>query len=139
VRILVIDDDPERRENFRFWFIGHALTQAPNFDAGLEALADGTPWDVAFLDHDLDMFNEHGQPQRSDSGAHNGQDIAAAIDAMPPCRRPRRIVVHSWNGFGAALMAEAMRADGNSSVEVARFGSPAFRAIVRGVAATEAA
>lgn len=106
MRILVIDDMPERHKVFaRRWEAGNQYVAANDYKEGLEALSDG-PYDLAFLDHDL------GGPYFAPEGEPSGTELARHIVTLPPEKRPTQVVVHTWNPAGRARMVDILREAG---------------------------
>ena len=111
MKVLFLDDDAGRHGQFLMQTIGCAVTQvwtAPEAIAALDAAEE--PFDLASLDHDLGgrvyvMDGEAG-PEGT------GLDVARHIAGMEPERRPRQVVVHSFNPAGAADMTTTLRAAG---------------------------
>ena len=56
MKILVLDDDPEndRLKAFRRMFIGHTVITVKFVKDCLYQLQNESPFDIVFLDHDLD-------------------------------------------------------------------------------------
>lgn len=117
MRVLFLDDDAERHtacaRDYRDLDVTHVWTAA----GAVAALEMGEPFDVACLDHDL------GGQHFATSDEGSGYAVAAHIARMEPGRRPREVVVHSWNPEGAARMVATLIEAG---VRVARipFGYP---------------
>lgn len=112
MKILIVDDMEERHVSFRLQLSGHELWHV--YD-GLEA-ADvmlRETFDVMYLDHDL--ADEHYDDQKCERESipdrpMDGRDVARLVISLPEERRPKCVVVHSWNVAGArAMMAILMR------------------------------
>lgn len=123
-RVLFLDDDEERHEAVRRMAdllpqvrIDHVWTA----EKARRAL-DRTRYDLALLDHDLEPLTYAPTPGR------DGQAVAAFIVTLPAWRRPRQVVVHSWNPLGAAEM-ERMLAE--AGVPVSRAESGTWRLVGR--------
>ncbi len=107
MRILVLDDDDERHESFRRYLardneVFHVFT----VDGAITALIGEPVFDIAFLDHDL---NDHHYKSEQTGGYGNvklnGFDVASFIaKILAKEKRPKRVVVHSWNEDGAKMM-----------------------------------
>jgi len=117
VRVLFLDDDATRHQRFRF---NHArewqIVPVWNYVQACVALDEEEPFDAAFLDHDLGLTDD-GTADRETTG----HDVALYIAAMLPARRPRKIVIHSWN-IGGARRMEATLAAAGCVVQIAPFG-----------------
>lgn len=96
-RILVLDDEEYRHRGLAKKHAGELINSYVSAKGAISALAacrEGSRFDVVYLDHDLG--DGHG----------DGRDVANYIAQMPPCYRPREVVVHSWNmPAGAQMMA----------------------------------
>jgi CheY-like chemotaxis protein len=85
-RILVVENDPERLDQFRNRF-GPTMVEARDFRQATAALSKHRFAEV-WLDFDL-------------NGRRNGADVAYAMRTLPRRRRPTRVVCHSTNLRGA--------------------------------------
>jgi CheY-like chemotaxis protein len=96
MRVLVLDDDPERHRKFRRWLIGtnadHAFTPAQARDF----LRGGRRYDLVCLDNDMDMVDT------DETGEHVADYIA---HHMPTEKMPRAALVHSFNDEAAERIA----------------------------------
>lgn len=106
-RIFFLDDDPERHRRFKMNRNGMDITAACNYREACTALA-AVVFDVAFLDHDLSELAAAGRPSSEEK---TGTHVAEFIAGLPPDRRPRLVVLHSYNDAGrrrmAAILGEA--------------------------------
>ena len=93
MKILVLDDEKYRHEGFDKRFASHDVFHAYDC-ARAERWLDEHVFDLACLDHDLGF-----------AASETGQDCARYIAAMPAERRPREVLIHSWNMAGARSMA----------------------------------
>jgi hypothetical protein len=104
-KCLVLEDLLPRQLRFRSWLRSTAkiVNTAPK---AIEALRR-EHFDVVFLDRDLGI------------GAGHGEDVAAELVRLrlTNCR----VVCHSTNSFGAALIEKTLKDGGISKVEVAPF------------------
>lgn len=108
MKILFLDDSKERHDRFRMNHIGQDITPAWNYaDACAALVAD--VFDVAYLDHDLE-----------DPQGKTGEDVAKFIAALPIDRRPRRVVIHSFNAYGRYRMGAVLQ-DASIPVRVEQF------------------
>ena len=101
VRILFLDDDPERHRHFH-GFLEGAAVEIVAVTTAEEAIAaiDASPFDLICLDHDLNgqIFVE--------SGPGTGYEVALHLARTP--RAGAQIVVHSLNEDGARKMLEVL-------------------------------
>lgn len=102
-RVFVLDDTQDRLMWFRSQLRGVArLRDAKTADRALEILSD-EPFDLVFLDHDLswldaaDVTRLHG----------NGKEVARYLARTGFAGR---VVIHSKNEAGVALMREILPA-----------------------------
>jgi CheY-like chemotaxis protein len=108
MKILVLDDDLDRHADFAARFAAHDVTACHNAVEAIESLDALGTFDLVHLDHDLDPDFR--------SNAPNGLVVAEYIAAMPEGRRPRAVVIHSWNPSGAWRMAKALRSCGIEAI-----------------------
>ena len=96
MRILFLDDDPERQRRVRTALVGTVLYAVETAADAIRVLSEHE-FDVVMLDHDLG--GEIHQP----SDETSGYGVAAAI-ANGDGKRPGMVVIHSFNGPGAVKM-----------------------------------
>jgi CheY-like chemotaxis protein len=96
MRILILEDSPERQRKMRQRLIGHVVEIAETAQAAIDRLRDER-WDVLCLDHDL------GGQQMVESGPGTGYEVAKWLEGNKD-RIPERIVLHSYNEPGRANM-----------------------------------
>jgi CheY-like chemotaxis protein len=122
-RILFLDDDPNRRQQFlsESRLTEHDIHFARNYREAVRLLASHR-FDVAFLDHDLADFTADGERLAArDDNELTGTDVAKWIaGAMEPASWPGIVVVHSWNPVGARRMADIL-IDAGLRVRIAPF------------------
>ena len=116
MRILVLDDDPERHSHFASNLTSHQVVHVDTYDKVCDQLARSERFDLVYLDHDL---NDHqarsvggptmyGGPRELD-----GRDVATFIaKKLPKDKRPKKVIVHSWNQTGAAQMVAVLQKAG---------------------------
>lgn len=119
MRILVLDDDDVRHEWFHFFIARHDnvdLVQVRTFQGALDALIENPQFDVVYLDHDLNDYHyrSYSAPEvkKEDKARYEltGFDVAKYIvDVMDDKKRPKQVVVHSWNPPAAEGMMELFR------------------------------
>jgi len=112
-RVLVLDDDYDRHVTFRALLLGHDIICCYTAEQAIDSLEKSPQFDLACLDHDLNSAQAAG------IGDHEscGMDVAEHIIAMAPERRPKRVIVHSWNVDRAMKMAYLLHKAG---VQVSR-------------------
>ena len=107
---LIVDDDLARHRYFepRLAYYGYRVAHAQGYNGAVEALASRR-FDLVLLDHDLCIR------QVSDGCSFwlvgkTGEDVVDYIISLPRSRRPRHVIVHSWNRGGARKMVDSLRA-----------------------------
>lgn len=103
-RILFFDDDPKRHNFFRWHNIGAKVDHARTPEEA-RALLRAHVYDIACLDHDMCMI----EPAIDETGRDVVEFIAEHMD---PTKRPRTVVIHSWNDSAAEAMASMLRLSG---------------------------
>lgn len=112
MRILFLDDEPWRHAQFARLADGHSVVHAWRVDEAT-ALLDETPFDLCCLDNDL----------ATEGYLREGLEVARHIAATPRSRRPRSILIHSWNETRAQQMYEVLSPHyGERSLSRIRFG-----------------
>jgi CheY-like chemotaxis protein len=113
MRVLIVEDDPERMVGFNKWFLpeGDKIFWAKTAAAGIEALGFDT-FDLVMLDHDLADAHYMNIEHTAEAAAnfaleHTGQDVARHIAAMD--NPPPFVFVHSWNPTGAIAMENILK------------------------------
>lgn len=121
MRILVLDDDDERHEKFKHHLQGHNVEHVFTVDGIITVLLAEPNFDVVFLDHDLNDNWKYKSVSHIDGDnipgyigkcrvELNGVDVASFIaKILPKEKRPKAVVVHSWNPEGAEKMLEVLR------------------------------
>jgi CheY-like chemotaxis protein len=112
VRILILDDDLARHHVFADNLEGHEVIHCQTYDTCLQALMNEGPFDVVFLDHDLNDHASSIGPSVSMYGGlreYDGRDVAHFIaKELPRDLRPKKIVVHSWNDTDGDKMMDIL-------------------------------
>jgi CheY-like chemotaxis protein len=124
MRILFLDDDPERHALFNQALdmsMQEQVWAVYDVAGAIDALEEGSPFDIAFLDHDLD-----GRIYVQESEG-TGTEVAQHITTLEPADRPGLIVVHSFNPAGASRMLKILQAQ-NCNAQYYPFGSQPFLA-----------
>ena len=103
MNILFLDDDETRHREFcaeveKRGINSHLPYRSYTVQLAKENLDRWSPFDLVFLDHDLDG---HVYVQETEG---TGVEVCQYIAAMPVELRPKRVVVHSWNIDGALRM-----------------------------------
>lgn len=102
MRLLFLDDDQTRIDQFYEWTRGHDLTVVMNAEDAIFVLSRDEPFDLIFLDHDLEDM--HYTPQGYQERPETTGDAVAQWLVANPEKRPKRAIVHSWNPDGAQRM-----------------------------------
>jgi CheY-like chemotaxis protein len=126
MKILILDDLPERHERFRLILKDHNVTHVWTYDDAVKAFQE-EKFDMACLDHDLgdlswntdnsviidspnfkltytpsviyDMYKTH---------CLTGDDLCYWL-SKNPVHCPAKILIHSWNPEGAARMSSRLK------------------------------
>jgi CheY-like chemotaxis protein len=100
MRLLFLDDDLKRHHKFKAMTSEHKVDFCLTADEAIDLLRQNK-YDAVFLDHDL-------QGTYQPSTDHNtGYTVVKYIVENNDIRIPL-IVIHSWNGSGAANMLSAV-------------------------------
>jgi CheY-like chemotaxis protein len=102
LKILFLDDDPNRRRFARSAFGNHELSEAETAEDAIKMLERYSPYDLVSLDHDL------GGKTFTPSDETSGFEVARHILKMPLELLPKRVIIHSYNFPAAARMVEAL-------------------------------
>lgn len=98
MKILILEDDPNRNASFMKYLNEHSLTIATTAVAVINALESGYKYDSIFLDHDL------GGEQMVDSQESNTGAEVARWMAKSSMSKDTPITIHSLNPAGAENM-----------------------------------
>lgn len=99
MKILILDDDPKRLQQFAERTIGHEVTFTMDADSAIRALQE-TTYDFAMLDHDLQ--NKVFVTEVLGTGC----EVCLFIENHPD-RKPKNIVLHSLNADGRKRQKQA--------------------------------
>ena len=102
MRILILEDDPERQIRFRRKMIGHYVV-ITEFAAEAIRLLQEENWNLLCLDHDLGgkVFVD------SSTESNTGYAVAKWLEEHPD-RQPNQILLHSLNPSGRKNMADCL-------------------------------
>jgi len=100
MKILILEDSPERQEKFARALRGHMMAFVDTARDAILFLQDDK-FDTVFLDHDL------GGQVMVESGDGTGYEVACWLEQHPE-HRPKQIIIHSLNPSGAARMKQAL-------------------------------
>ena len=95
MKILVLEDDPDRTYRFCNMFVGHAIVVTPDADIAIKLLNE-EKYDIIFLDHDL---GGHYMVHSEATTEKTGYTVAKEIDKTE--NRTTPVVIHSFNYDGA--------------------------------------
>ena len=96
MRVLVLEDNPERQEVFRKLFPGCMVVSTY---AGAVAALEGPRFDEVWLDFDIEF-------------SFNGADVAFFMAQQPRDKWPDRAIVHSSNARGSLAIYMTLRKAG---------------------------
>ena len=83
--------------------MGHELHLATTVQEAIDLLDRQSPFDVAYLDHDMDQ--KAYTPSDEKSGFWVAKHIA---ENLLPDKLPKHVVVHTWNSPGALKMVKIL-------------------------------
>jgi hypothetical protein len=104
MKIFFLDDDKERHKRFKMNRIGHDITQAWTYAEACKLLSE-TVFDEAYLDHDLSEMAAAGRPGKDEK---TGTHVAEFIVSLPEEKRPKFVIIHSFNDYGRRRMADIL-------------------------------
>ncbi len=104
MKILFLDDNPERHKRFLMNRIGMDVTQAWTCEEACKLLSE-VVFDVAYLDHDLSDEAAAGIPGQFEK---TGTNVAEFIASMEEDMRPKYVIIHSFNDYGRRRMASIL-------------------------------
>lgn len=117
MRILFLDDDLARHKAFARLAIGHEMDPVTTAAQAIGALRENE-YDLVALDHDLggNVFVDSNSPEGT------GYTVAKAMAEDQSLKRPRHVVVHSFNPAGVERIVNRL-SDAGFSVQAAPFGT----------------
>jgi len=93
MRILILEDNSERQEQFKKNLVGHNIEITDSSKIAIETLSN-KKWDILFIDHDL------GGKVFVPSEENTGYEVAKFLEEHKQFI-PKNIIVHSLNPVGA--------------------------------------
>jgi hypothetical protein len=96
MKILILDDDLCRHQQFNKRLIGHSVTNVSESKEAINKIQENV-FDIIFLDHDL------GGKIHVQSGENTGYEVALWLNKNEQYHKGE-IVIHSFNPVGAANM-----------------------------------
>ena len=102
-RILILDDDANRHEQFAKKYIGEELVHVTVAAEAINYLQYGNPFDYIFLDHDL------GGMQMVESGEKTGYEVAEWLSNNPEYKPHMSVILHSLNPVGRKNMCNVLK------------------------------
>lgn len=117
-RLLLLEDDPERRKWFTFAFTGWHIDWATTVEEAIE-FAQKNIYDLIHLDHDLGDFSTVPKTPgylEKHTVERTGYDFAKwlARSESPQQRVP--VVIHSMNPGGAQRMYDVLWAERDTAI-----------------------
>lgn len=106
MKILFLDDDKLRHAKFIRAHIGKDVTYVWTAEEAIKALKNNV-FDEVSLDHDLGGVSS--QLTEPAAGEGSGYDVALFIAKMSPEKRPKLVILHSFNPAGVLRMGQAIR------------------------------
>lgn len=114
MKILFLDDNPQRHHKFKKATVGLDVTYAWTSDEAIKFLGE-TVFDQVSLDHDLE---EKLNMELPGQGKGSGYDVAMFIASLPKERQPKLAVVHSFNPEGARRMCVVLNKAGIHALRI---------------------
>ena len=102
VRVLILEDDPNRVADFRRNYSDFDLCFVSTVQEAEDVVKAQPAFDVMFLDHDL------GGTQMAPSDKNSGYEFARRLAIFHSSKLPKACVVHSLNPNGAENIVGAM-------------------------------
>lgn len=105
MKILLLEDEPERIKKVKYATIGHHMdiaTTAKGTIHLLSTLRAYEAYDIISLDHDL------GGEIMTPSNENSGFAVAKQAAELLPILWPRAVIVHSFNPIGATNMIKTL-------------------------------
>lgn len=125
MKILVVEDNGPRTVKFQEFLGKHDLTITKSSKEGCN-LSRINKYDVIFLDHDLGIHPDTGEPTEEvflPSKEWTGYEVAQAIAESPNAETP--VIIHSWNLAGGMKMRDVLK-----NAEIRMFGTPEFHEVM---------
>lgn len=110
VRIMFLDDNPERHKTMRKNCIGFAVSAAWNADEAIELLSK-EEFDLIMLDHDLDATKENMIVE----GEKDGRYVASKMIESDR-HKTTPVILHSLNENGRDMMESILTNNGFENV-----------------------
>lgn len=122
MKILVLDDSVERMSVFEHVFKGEKLYTAWNSDEAIQILKDESPFDLVYLDHDLEDVHYTGM--YGVKYERTGMDVVEyMVRSLTSNKMPTMTIIHSWNVSAAKSMGDRLR-DAGFPVRVEPYKPP---------------
>ena len=102
-RILILDDDATRHEQFAKKYIGEELVHVTIAAEAINHLEYGPKFDYVFLDHDL------GGLQMVESGDDTGYEVAEWLSRNDEFKPRNSVILHSLNPVGRKNMCNVLK------------------------------
>ncbi len=114
--ILVLDDDLDRHKHFAHNLADHEVIHAQTYERCLQALQNWSPFDLVYLDHDLNDHAVSVGPCTQMYGGlreYDGRDVIRFItNKLPKEKWPKQAIVHSWNDTEGPEMVDMLNKAG---------------------------
>ena len=103
MKILFLDDNPNRQDIAREHFALHIFFEASTVEEAVKLLELHSPYDLVHLDHDL------GGEIFAPSDEQSGYWVAKHISMMEKHLLPKQVVIHSLNDTGAQNIINVLK------------------------------
>lgn len=116
MKILFLDDNPERHRRFAQSHIGEEVTQVDTAERAIDTLEGDPRWDIVSLDHDLSFEQQmacvkgEALPAKGDG---SGYDVALWMRRNARYLQIGHVIIHSFNPGGVDRMYSALREEFN--------------------------
>jgi len=106
MKILIVEDSPQRMRQFRQNLIGAQVAHAATVRQAIELLTK-EHFDAVFLDYDLHIHTEHGNPAKTGTGM--GAATGLALYYQNRMHTAPLVIIHSLNENGGQAMYDMLR------------------------------
>lgn len=114
MKMLFLDDMPERHEKVRRLFIGRDVTHVFSAEEAAQAMK-ATKYDVVSLDHDL--AEEQYSPDYAGGGSDGTMLAKWMAEHLPKDKMPNLVMIHSLNPDGSKRMHKTLQDAGFRAVK----------------------
>lgn len=113
LNVLIVDDEEYRHSSFSRSYVECAVDHAYTYQEAVDFLKS-KHYDIVQLDHDLGPASYDSEASRFLNGGH----VADFIAGLPADRMPGKVIVHSFNYWGAQAIMGTCQAVGIPAVYI---------------------